>query len=676
MAVAGEAGEGCVVKAGQTAAPQPASALIDSRFSVLPNKPAGLFGGVPAFVAEDRRGQFADIVALQVQRGAPSRARLANYIPVRHESLLSPIAHGSLGSDTWIIAQMPPGASLASLVTPWTGNALLTHVLRPAAAALERLHMVGLTHRAIRPDNVYLAPAGRAIVLGPGWAAPPAMHQPAAFEAPESLVCAPNARGQGSYADDVYALGVLLLALWRRRMPLDGVSGQDVLRRKLELGSFAALIEDARLPQGFQEILRAMLAEQPAARPTAASLTSLDGIHERRVIRRTMLRASRPIAVQERIAWNCRSLALAAAEQPAAALALLRQGLLEQWLRRHAEDSVLSGNVEELRRLDAAAERRTPLADDTTMLRLVALLDPEAPLFWRGVWLWPDGLGALLAGMLAQPPLIERRAAALLVEAMLAREMVARWLSLQMDRPHHLLAAIPSRLAREAQVLDADDLCLLALYMLNPLLPCAAPLCSKVAAATSAEVILVLEAAAPAVPLGPAVATPGSVRPLLDAEMSAFLAARADDAGQETRSQAAAGPELRDLVALARCQRQTGCGPLPRLATSLLSATLPTLQDWPGASRRERRTQLLRAACVQGDLQAMLDLVIDQSEREHDGAAREQAVQQAILLSQTLNDEAAAAPQRQAASRKAAQDTASASGLVCIMGMLLFEMLA
>ncbi len=665
-----------MVKAGQTAAAQPPAGLIDGRFAVLLGQPAASLGGVPAFAAEDRRGLIADVIALQVQRGAPCRGRLAHSMTVRHENLLSPIAHGSLGSDTWIITAAAPGGALTSLASPWTGNALLTHVLRPAASALERLHGAGLTHRAIRPDNVFLAPAGRSIVLGPGWASPPAMHQPPVCEAPESQVCAPTARGEGTQADDVYALGVLLLALWRRRMPLDGLSGQDVLRRKLEHGSYAALIEDSRLPQGFQEILRAMLAEQPAARPTASSLASLDGIHERRVIRRTMLRAARPIMLQDHTLWNCRSLALACAEQPAAALVLLRQGLIEQWLRRHAEDAILSGNVEELRRLDATAERRIPFADNTVMMRLVALLDPDAPLFWHGTWLWPDGLGGLLAGTLAQPALIERRAAALLVEALLSREIVLRWLSLQTERPHHLLAAIPPRLVREATLLDADALCLLALYLLNPLLPCAAPLFGKVAAATSRDVILALEAAAPATGASPAAATPGAPRPVMDAETFAFLSARADEATQEPLAPNGPNPELRDLIALARCQRQTRCGPLPRLATSLLPTSLPTLQDWPGASRRERRMLLLRTASSQGDLQAMLELVTDQAERAQDGEAREHAVRRAIDISQSLNDEAAATPQRQAGSRKVAQDTAAAAGLVCLMGMVLFEMLA
>ena len=85
---------------------------------------------------------------------------------------------------------------------------------------------------------------------------------------------------------------------------------------------------------------------------------------------------------------------------------------------------------------------------------------------------------------------------------------------------------------------------------------------------------------------------------------------------------------------------------------------------------------LLRTASSQGDLQAMLELVTDQAERAQDGEAREHAVRRAIEISQSLNDEAAATPQRQAGSRKVAQDTAAAAGLVCLMGMVLFEMLA
>ena len=354
-----------------------------------------------------------------------------------------------------------------------------------------------------------------------------------------------------------------------------GLSTQDVLRSKLELGSHAALTENERLPQGVQEILRAMLAEQPAARPTASSLTSLDGIHERRVIRRTMLRSGRPIAVGERPVWNCRSLALACADQPAAGLELLRQGTIEQWIRRYAEDAALASRIADLRSLDAKFERRSPGVDDAMLMRLVAALDPDAPLFWRG-WLWPDGLGSLLAAQLAAKPATDRRTAASLVEALIGRETITRWLNLQDSRSHHLAIAIPARLARDAAGLEADAMFLLALYVLNPFLACASPVFAAVPAGTPGDLILSLERAQ---------ALPGAPGLTLDADIMAFLSARAEDGGQPVpEKDEPSDPSLRGLMALARCQKQSGCGPAPRLAAGPV-AVRPA--DAPGLARRQ-----------------------------------------------------------------------------------------
>ena len=142
-------------------------------------------------------------------------------------------------------------------------------MLRPAAHVLEHLQARGMTHRGIRLDNVFQSAPGQPVVLGSAWAAPPAMAQPALFEPPYSAMCLPAGRGDGSIADDVYALGVLLLCLALGRAPLAQLDDAAILRRKLELGTYAALAGDERLPPIIGDLVRGMLAEDPEHRPTA-----------------------------------------------------------------------------------------------------------------------------------------------------------------------------------------------------------------------------------------------------------------------------------------------------------------------------------------------------------------------------------------------------------------------
>src|SRR6202011_5057089 len=116
----------------------------------------------------------------------------------------------------------------------------------------------------VRPDNLFRAGPGEPALLGCAWAAPSASTQPALYEPPYSAMCPPSCRGEGSVADDVYALGVTLLVLAMGRIPLAGLDDKAILRRKLDMGSFAALVGDERLPAAIADLVRGMLAEDPA----------------------------------------------------------------------------------------------------------------------------------------------------------------------------------------------------------------------------------------------------------------------------------------------------------------------------------------------------------------------------------------------------------------------------
>ncbi len=659
----------------QTTSPAPAAGealLLGERFRILPGTPRGSLGGHPCFTAQDRRGLAGDLVALHTEAGAPARARLPAFAQFHHEAMMSPLAHGVAGSAYWMITDAPPGPSLASLSAPWSGNGLLTHVLRPVALALDQMQATGLTHRAIRPDNLFVAASGKSVVLGPCWAAPAALHQPVVFEPPESALCAPAARGDGGIADDVYALGVVLLALWTGAVPLDGMEAREIIRHKLEYGSHAALIGSSRLQRGFEEILRAMLSDDPLARPTPASLANLDGIHARRGGQRSILRAARPIAVGEQLAWNRRMLALCCAEQPAEAMQLLRQGAIEQWLRRSAEDGALAAVIEEVRQEELLGEARTGSArppassvriNDNSLMRLVAVLDPLAPLFWRGCWMWPDALGAILAGSLQPPSLLPPAEAQALLEFLLVRGGALRWRQLRPGRPEQTGPMPALRLLRPQDPDAARTALLQIAYVLNPYLPCASPKLSGAPIMDPAALIATLER------LG------GT--PLLDPHILAFLDARLEDpSGDAVAASGTHAEAMRELSVLARCQTLIQPGPLPRIGASLGPRLEPLLQDWPGVTRRQRQLDQLRDGAGRGDLAAMFLLVGNSASRQQDEGAREQASVEVDAIRAALAEQERSTSQRVEATRRAARETASAAGILCVMAMLLLSVLA
>ena len=76
------------------------------------------------------------------------------------------------------------------------------------------------THRAICPNNLYFADTGqRTLMLGEAAPAPPGFSQPDLFEPIELAGADKAARGEGTLADDLFALGITVLCLLLGRVP-------------------------------------------------------------------------------------------------------------------------------------------------------------------------------------------------------------------------------------------------------------------------------------------------------------------------------------------------------------------------------------------------------------------------------------------------------------------------
>ena len=649
------------------------SGLIGGHFSVDVTRPLpDLGGGLPAYAATSQRMGDAGFLALRMDRFAPANA-LAGQLPATGiEGLALPQAHGigpPIGQDPayFVIVPAPGGEPLSANPRPWTETAIIEFALRPIARILEELRQRGLTHRAIRPNNVFQSAPNRPVTLGTAWAAPPAMHQPAVFETPASAMCHPAGRGSGRIADDIYALGVLLVTLSLGRVPMDGIPERTLIASKLDLGDFAAVTRGERLPPILTDLVRGMLAEDPDHRPPPALLTDIVGARGRRVAARPPSRAGTPIKLGAIQAWNSRTLAFAMASHPADAAASIQSGALMLWLRRSLGDAALAVRLEELVR--ASAQEGTRDQEEARILlvmRAIAAAEGLMPLCWGSLALFPDGLGPVLAAAAAGDGAMRRA-----LTALIAAEADGIWAVMREDRAPASPFRTDARQRRSQLMVKGPAGGLPRVtYTANPMLPCLSPVLAGRWIAQPADLPAALDAAV--------AKTPDT--DLLEPHIVAFIAARSDrwlDQHLAALANAAGAAEraLSVTALFAALQSRHDIPPLKALAAWAGARAQPLVRAWRNKARRAEIEQRLRTLTEAGLLPPILTLLEDPAGRQADAEGLRGAIAELAAMDAMLQAIADGGPHRAEISARLGQEIAAGVGLAVAAGTLMLAAL-
>jgi hypothetical protein len=634
---------------------------IATHFRLDPAVPAVTLAGLRCYAAQDTNDSARRLIALQPEPLRPPRAKFLGgraLAPV--PNLMMPVDQGPgrdlAGNPAWfLLCPAPPGPPLSASPAPWSEADLIAHLLLPAAAALEALADQDLTHRAIRPDNVFHVGRGERAILGPCWAAPPAYHQPAAFEPPYSAMCAPYGRGDGSIADDVYALGVTML--WCHLGGQVAWSEMDTIARKLAMGSFEALAGGSFISPILSDLLRIMLASDPEHRPSPSLLQDPTQARSRRLAQRPPQRASRAIEIGGTLAWSARELALCFARAPEAGGAALKSGAADRWLRRHLGDNQLAVALDDaVFRRSAEPEDINARTEPTLILRAVSTLDPLAPLVWRDVVVWPDGIAGVAAAALA--PNLPALAATL--EELIAADVPLQWAAPQMRRRAQINdLSQQSKDWRRIMTTRGPIGGLRRLaYTLNPQLACASPLLGAQQAVKLPALLPALEAEA---------VRADRTRPPIDSHIVAFAASHAD--GPMLRQLgsvegfATAKDRVLVLTMLARLQALTHPAPLPGLCGWLLASGAVELTEWRNLKARKSLADGLEAAAQSGQISAMLQLLQSDAALEADRTGGARAEARVTQIAAELAFLRRSGAHRAADARRTGQDIAAGLGL-------------
>ena len=272
-------------------------------------------------------------------------------------------------------------------------------VIKPIADGLVELGLKGISHRAIRPDNLYYMDQQRTkMVLGDCVTSVPGNDQPVVLETIESGACTPSARGSGSYSDDMYAFGASVLMLAIGRNPMQGVPDVEIIRRKIQVGSYAALVGEERMPVSLIECLRGMLTDDPEQRWIPGNVDLwLNGKRLTPIQAKGESQAQRPFRFADQEFHSIRPLSYAMFQHWDKASQIINDGSLEVWIRRGHELTDLADGIASAIKSTGAMAGNKEDASDLIVARVLMLLDPRMPVRWRDFRVFVDGFGQALA---------------------------------------------------------------------------------------------------------------------------------------------------------------------------------------------------------------------------------------------------------------------------------------
>lgn len=506
-----------------------------------------------------------------------------------------------------LVFEKPAGrrlmGSINDTLDPMPEEQLTRQIVHPLVSALKEVTGRGVVHGAIRPNNMFyrdLAAGG--LMLGECVSALPGYGQPVLLETIERGMSIPAGRGTGTAADDMYSLGVTLLILALGRNPVAGLDDEAIIQAKIERGSYPALVNQHRLPQAVNEMIRGLLVDDPKQRWT---LNDLDlWVAGRRLSPKQpqiARRAARPIEFQGQEYWLCRMLARAFARHVPAAATVIESGELDKWLRRSMGDDLRAEAVNNA--VQTASSGKGGNQGDRLVARVCMALDPSAPIRYRGRAVMPDGVGTLLAEAFMRGESPQAPA------EVIANQLPMFWVNVQTDFKPEFVPLVQSYdqlrgfLDRAAYGLGVERV----LYEMNPTMPCMSSMVVKQLPTTPAELLRALDWLA---------AGGERHKDPIDRQVAAFLAARHKRSDDMLYTQLGSGVEpMRRVIAmltiLSDVQGRTNVDGLTHLAAWVVALLDPVFRRFHNRPQQDVVRKQADAAAYNGRLTELLKVVDD-----------------------------------------------------------------
>lgn len=557
--------------------------------------------GATAYAANDLYEPTRSIYAVVAGDQAPIRLNAIHQTrQLDHESFTSPRRIGSVDwpltgkKQTVLVLPRPRGAALMEdldgRIEPVSPHRLVDTILPLIADMLAKMNELHVSHRAIRPDNIYFDADRKQLTVGECFSVPAGMAQPAIFEPIERAMCTPAGRGEGETADDLFALGVTILFLVLGYNPAAGIAPDVLLERRRQMGSYNAIVGEKRVPPELIQLIRSLLRDRADERWSVDDLLGwLDNGRGTAMQATSRVECERPFAFGNRKYNTPSGLALGLAADWDAAREIVSDRTVEKWVDKELKDKRCSAAIAKCR-ISGVDGPRT-ISDDLLLARTLSALDPCGPLRYRGLAVMLDGIGPLMASLIGDE--VRMKQVVEMLNGKLHQFVMDQYgrPTYSMFRADEALTRVMPLLGQSAPGFGVERV----LYELNPGLTCQSPLVLADNVNDVTQLLRALEAN---------VAVNGAI---FDRHIAAFVASRISgsvdrDLNDVSLARSSGDKLLAQLRLFSYAQGKSDAIELPGLCDYFLAESTAILETFHNLPLRGKLANAARLAAETGEL--------------------------------------------------------------------------
>ena len=575
-----------------------------------------------AYVAEDRRDLGRQLYGLVCTPGLPVRLNSIEFLKAHNSYNILPLIDWETvywpafeQKTVIVIFARPLGGKLinklASKEAKITAYDMPRRIIAPLALALQRLSDNDLSHRAIRPDNLlFFDESMEEIVLGPNVTAPAGYDQPMILEPLDRALAQIAGRGTGTSRDDIYALGVTIVFLLLGFNPVAKIKDDELLKARIELGSYTAICGSARIPMQLIEPLRGMLADDPTARWDFNEINNwLTGHKINHLKKPRRDRTESYFKFQGVEYYSMRSLAWQFAKHPNEAVEAINSEEFAIWIKRGLDEPEKAEAIHDAALTTKFQTDSYQGTNDYLVAWATAIMDPHGPIRYKGLAFMPDGYGAMLASEWIrnsnQQPAGE----------VLSHDICTIWYDAQPKMTKELLESrlVITQLRGLMATRDPGFGLERVLYEGNPGINCQSPYVAKDGVVLIENLLPALETAANS--------NDTSVQPI-DGHVAAFVAARFEEDIQPHLKAMASGNAdtsiLGTLSLLAFLQSKLQSPAVLGLSSWIGGLLGPAINAYHNRHTREELERDIPRLVRKGSLPELINLIDDSDKRRED----------------------------------------------------------